>query len=111
MRGKANDRQMTKIRNLIESYDSYIKQIRINCEDEEYEQKLLSKSKEVLEELKKIRIGNIITINRLIETALGIESDNNNPSCYKSATKYTRKTLNLLYKMNKEKFLSNFYSE
>ena len=65
----------------------------------------------MLEELKKIKIGNIVTINRLIETALGLESQNNNPSCYKSATKYTRKTLNLLYKMNKEKFLSNFICE
>ena len=111
MSGKANDRQMTKIRTIIENYDSYIKQIRINCEDEEYEEKLLAKSNEVLEELKKIKIGNIVTINRLIETALGLETDNNNPSCYKSATKYTRKTLNLLYKMDREKFLSNFICE
>lgn len=110
MNGKANDRQMSKIRMIIEDYDSYIKQINIDdsIDDELYEKKLVSKSKEVLSELKKIRIGNIVTINRLIETALGLESQNTNPACYKAATKYTRKTLNLLYKMDKEKFLNNF---
>lgn len=111
MQGKANDRQMSKIRMIIEDYDAYIKQIRINCNDEEYERMLLSKSNEVLEELKNIKIGNLVTINRLIETSLGISSENNNPSCYKKATKYTRKTLNLLYKMNSEKFLCNFICE
>lgn len=110
MNGKANDRQMSKIRIIIEDYDSFIKQLNIDHSDDNelYEQKLMSKSKDVLSELKKIRIGNIITINRLIETALGLEKQNVNPSCYKTATKYTRKTLNLLYKMNRSKFLSNF---
>ena len=110
MNGKANDRQMSRIRMIIEDYDSYIKQINIDCSDNQelYEEKLVSKSKEILSELKKIRIGNIITINRLIETALGLENQNKNPLCYKNATKYTRKTLNLLYKMDKVRFLSNF---
>ena len=108
MQGKANDRQMTKIRQIIEDYDSYVKQIKISCDDEEYEEMLISKSDEVLDKLKGIKIGNIVTINRLIETALGLNSINNNPSCYKKATKYTRKTLNLLYKMNPNKFLCNF---
>lgn len=110
MSGKANDRQMSRIRMIIEDYDSYIKQISIDdsIDDELYKNILVSKSKDVLSELKKIRIGNIITINRLIETALGLENKNTNPACYKTATKYTRKTLNLLYKMDKEKFLNNF---
>lgn len=110
MNGKANDRQMSKIRMIIEDYDSYIKQINIEYSDnnELYEEKLISKSNDVLSDLKKIRIGNIVTINRLIETALGLENRNTNPLCYKTATKYTRKTLNLLYKMNKSRFLNNF---
>lgn len=108
MQGKANDRQMTKIRQIIEDYDSYVKLIKINYNDEKYEEMLVSKSDEVLEKLKKIKIGNIVTINRLIETSLGLNNVNNNPFCYKKATKYTRKTLNLLYKMNHNKFLCNF---
>lgn len=108
MNGKANDRQMSKIRNIIEGYDSYIKKMRIESDDDDFTQGLITKSKEVILELQKIRIGNIVTINRIIETTLGLEHPNNNPMCYKSATKYTRKTLNLLYKMDKKRFLQNF---
>lgn len=108
MSGKANDRQMTKIRAIIEDYDSYVKQLSNAQDDEVFNTGLIQKSEEVLNQLKNIRIRNIITINRLIETTLGLDKANNNPFCYKAATKYTRKTLNLLYKMNKELFLRNF---
>ena len=60
-------------------------------------------------ELKKIKIGNIVTINRLIEIALGLESNvNTGKKVIGTNTKHTRKILNYLYKMDKEKFLSNF---
>ena len=108
MNGKANDRQMSKIRSIIEEYDSSVKYARINQDEDTFNEFLIEKSNSVMQELSKIKIGNIVTINRLIEIALGLEKNNNNPKCYKSAQKYTRKMLNCLYKMNKEKFLINF---
>ena len=62
--------------------------------------------------MKKIKINNIVTMNRLIEIALGISNEEGSSKRRKySPEKYTRKILNLLYKTNKEKFLLNFVSE
>lgn len=110
MNGYANNRQMSKIRMIIEDYDSYIKSIQANSSinDELSTDMIINKSKSVLEELQKIKIGNIITINRLIETSLGLESKNNASIHYNKNQKYTRKMLNCLYKVNKNKFLMNF---
>ena len=110
MGGYANNRQMTKIRQIVEEYDSYIKSIQSNSslDDETSTELIINKSKCVLNELNKIKVGNIVTINRLIETSLGIESKDNGSVFYNKSQKYTRKMLNCLYKMNKEKFLLNF---
>lgn len=110
MDGYANNRQMTKIRQIVEEYDSYIKAIQSNsCLDDEMSTELIiDRSKLVLDELSKIKVGNIVTINRLIETSLGIEPKDNGSIFYNKSQKYTRKMLNCLYKMNKDKFLLNF---
>ena len=108
MNGKANSRQMSKIRKLIEEYDGYIKHYSMMGENDSTIVKIICVTNSIVEQLQKIKIGNPITVNRLIETAFGIENANNNPSIYRNATKYTRKTLNLLYKMDKDKFLNNF---
>ena len=112
MQGKANDRQMSKIRKLVEAYDGYIKYYTLNCNDNNYNVgDMVGISREILDKLCKIKIGNVITINRLIETALGLETNNNRSLFYKDGQKYTRKMLNLLYKMDKNKFLNNFICE
>ena len=54
--------------------------------------------------MKKIKIKNIKTMNRLIEIAL----DTNKIGRKANYIKYTRNLLNLLYNMNEEMFLSNF---
>lgn len=110
MKGKANNRQMTKIRKLIEDYDGIIKTLHITCNDKDLMlDKMIESSETLLLELNKIKIGNVITINRLVETALGIEAINgNNKKENITNTKYCRKILNYLYKMNKNKFLMNF---
>ena len=112
MQGKANDRQMTKIRKLVELYDSYIKYYATASPkgDSAY-YCMLHISREILDKLCKIKIGNAITINRLIETALGLELNNNRSLSYKDGRRYTRKMLNLLYKMDKNRFLNNFICE
>ena len=110
MQGKANDRQMSKIQKLAETWDGYIKYYAISFKnDSSTFFSMVDISKEVVEELSKIKIGNIVTINRLIELALGLSSEvGASHKRQYDPSKYTRKVLNLLYKSNKDKFLSNF---
>lgn len=113
MNGKPNNRQMSKIRSLVEKYDLFVKVIHITETDQEIIiDKLVTESNLILDELKKIKIGNIITINRLIETALGLETGiGASKRLLGINTRYTRKMLNCLYRMDKDKFLINFKSE
>ena len=111
MEGYGNNRQITQIRKLIEEYDGYIKHGKIVTEDtEDFTSEMVDRSNELLEKLSKIKIGNVVTINRLIETSFGLEQNNNKSLSYKKGQKYTRKMLNMLYKMNRTKFLMNFTS-
>ena len=72
-------------------------------------EKIIEESNVLLDELNKIKIGNIVTINRLIETSLGLETGvGASKKLIGVNTRYTRKMLNCLYKMNKDKFLINF---
>lgn len=108
--GVANYRQMTKIRELAEEYDKNI--FLITSSKESKEDKLLEiefENKRVMNILKKIKTKNLKTINRLIETSLGISSGVGiETKEYKKYTKYTRSILKLLYRMDRDKFLSNF---
>lgn len=110
MKGTANNRQMSKIRGIVEEYDRMIKSYYAKYGGtEEYIEKLIEESDFVVEQLRKVKIGNAVTINRLIEVALGLNAPAKNKKLdYKQGTKYTRKMLNLLYKMDREKFLANF---
>ena len=112
MNGKPNNRQMSKIRTLIEKYDLFTKSIHVSESDEEViADKLIIESNALLDELRKMKIGNIVTINRLIETSLGLETGiGASKRLIGTNTRYTRKILNYLYKMNKDKFLINFKS-
>lgn len=113
MNGEANRRQMTKIMKIIEEYDSSVKYAKINMKDnDEYVLFLANKNEEIISELSRMKIRNIITINRLVEIALGLSKET---GASKNRTynpeKHTRKILNLLYKVDKNKFLTNFYCE
>ena len=112
MNGKPNNRQMSKIRALVENYDLFVKALYISDDDEEVIiEKIICESNNLANELSKIKIGNIVTINRLIETALGLETGvGASKKMVGISTKYTRKMLNILYKMDKDKFLINFKS-
>lgn len=113
MKGRANNKQMTKIMQIIQDYDSFVKNTKIKYSDEDECNSLIcEKSNEVLESMKKIKIGNIVTINRMIEIALELSSEEGASKTRKySPEKYSRKILNLLYKSNKDKFLLNFSEE
>lgn len=110
MTGLGNNRQMAKIRNLVEEYDIFIKKIvLLDLDDESIHNDFIEATNDIILKMNGIKIGNIVTINRLIETALCLDKYNNNENTRKyNDAKYTRKMLNMLYKMNKNKFLTNF---
>lgn len=110
MKGKPNNRQMTKIRSIVEDYDNYVKQCYMsNLDSESLNECIIERTKILIHDMSNIKIGNIITINRLIEMALGLETSVGMSKNTKGkGIKYTRKVLNILYKTNKDKFLLNF---
>lgn len=113
MKGEGNYNQMTKIMTTVEEYDSYIKNMQLLCSDNEtYYDLIAQKAADMVKEISKMKIRNVVTINRLIEISLGISTEKGRSSYRKSnPQKYARKTLNLLYKYSKEKFLNNFVCE
>lgn len=111
MPGQAHSRQMSKIRKYIEEYDRYTKLMIMLLHDDpdndEYYELLIIKTEEVLEKISKIKLSKL-TMNRLIGSVLGIDWGVNDAYKYKEASKYTRKTMNMLYRSNKKMFLDNF---
>lgn len=106
MNGKPNNRQMTRIRSLIENYDLIVKSVYASESDEDrIADRLLKESALLLEELKKIKIRNPVTINRLIETALGLSAGSAGRKTGEVTARYTRKMLNCLYRTDRERFL------
>lgn len=105
----AHSRQMSKVREIIENYDFFVKKYMLTF-DEEDEDSILSfieKTEKVIQMLRNTRMSQL-TIYRLIETSLGLERDTRSDRVYRDASKYTRKMLNMLYMSNKEKFLECF---
>ena len=113
MKGKGNSYQITKVILLIEELDNDIKYLTMDdrLSDEEYNTKVNEVCSNAYSNISKIRINNIITINRLIETALALKVRTSRETTTDKASKYCRKILNALYKSNKEKFLLNFVSK
>ena len=106
--GSANHKQMSKIRTIIEDYDRFIRNNILYVDDDEDSFDIItSKTQEVLEQIGRMRIA-LPTMNRLIETCLGVMGKANTDKQYNEATKYISRTFNLLYQVDKERFLSNF---
>lgn len=109
--GWANNRQMSKIRKIVEDYDGYTKRLMgyliDDIEDDEILELLMLKTDETYEKLKGLKMSKI-TINRLVGSVIGIDMGINNDYKYKITSKYTRKMMNLLYNCNREYFLSCF---
>lgn len=110
MNGKAQNIQASKIMETVINFDNYIREIKVVYGiSEEYFDLLLAKTSEVTETISKMRIGNIVTINRLIEISLGLSNERGQSVNRKyNPQKYTRKILNILYHYDKERFLCNF---
>lgn len=98
--GKANQKQMDKIMN-------YAKELELLSKDDMSDDDILAYTQrfdEILKDLRKMKIKNPKTMNRLIEIAL----NTSNMGKSKVYTRYTRNLLNLLYRMDKNAFLQNF---
>ena len=109
MNGQAHARQMSKIRQLVSEYDYFIRTNREKLFHPSFIDEFCRVSDLFYENISKIKIGNIVTINRLIETALCLAEDHNNPAVNpKEGSKYVRRLLNTIYKTNSTKFLLNF---
>ena len=111
MQGRPNDKQMSAIMSLVKEYDDCVKSSNVNLPktDDEYVFTIVEKANAILEKLQSINVRNVLTINRLIEVALGLSSEIGVSHRRKyNPAKYTRKLLNLLYKTNKDRFLANF---
>lgn len=114
MQGRPNDKQMSAIMALVEEYDDCVKSSNVSPPktDDEYVFTIIEKANFILEKLQAINVKNVLTINRLIEVALGLSNEIGVSHRRKyNPAKYTRKLLNLLYKTNKDRFLSNFISK
>ena len=109
--GKADNRQMSKIRKLVERYDTDTRRLILLIQDDsdntDYYNLLELRSEEILSELSKMKISKY-TMNRLIGSALGIDRGVRDQYKNQQSSKYTRKILNLMYNSNKQLFLSNF---
>ena len=111
MQGRPNDKQMSAIMSLVKEYDDCVKSSNATPPktDDEYVFTIIEKANIILEKLQSINVRNVLTINRLIEVALGLSSEIGVSYRRKyNPAKYTRKLLNLLYKTNKDRFLANF---
>ena len=107
IKGRAHSRQMSAIRKLVEEYDYFVKNHLDYFNDIEGTRIITEYHNNTLSALKAKSISQT-SMNRLIETSLGMDGRVNTDKKYRKATKLTRKMLNLLYQYNKEKFLLNF---
>ena len=107
--GRSNTRQISKIQSLVEEYDTFVKKANImSTNNDDYYDALIKKTEDVIERLGKIKISNLATINSLIRSAFDLKQHGNTKKY--NTSKYKRKLLNLLFQMDKLKFLSNFES-
>ena len=111
MNGQPWYKHISKIIQLAKEYDEWIMESTkpLYDPDNSFKEQLSLKAKYYADDVTKIRTTNPVTINRLIEYSLGLNlHDNYKASAYKVANKYGLKIMNLLYRADSTKFLSNF---
>ena len=109
--GKPKYKHVSKIIQLAKEYDEWVMEATkpIYDFDNDFKEQLSLKAKYYTDEVARIRTNNPATINKLIEYSLGLNiSGNYKTAAIKSARKYGIKIMNLLYKTDSTKFLSNF---
>lgn len=112
--GKKNHYKTSKVLKLIEEYDSYTKlhvnDVRDFDTTENLANEYIQMTEYIVDKICAVKLG-FVTVNRIVETALGLE---NNMGVKKEKQglnkKYTRKLLNMMYRSNKDYFLKSFKS-
>lgn len=108
--GKADARQVSKIYRIVHDYSSFVlANLHLVGTDHGYEV-LAQETEDVIEKIKKVKIGNLATMSRMIETALAIDTYVGGRH-HQDIKRYSLKVLNLLYRSNPQKFLKCFISE
>lgn len=112
MKGSTNRHMSQKILRIIKGYNDALRRQLMGGADspEQMIAEIVKTMNRVTSELQAIRIKNLTTINRLIETAMDLEgsTDKVNKVYQRKNVKYSRQILNCLYRMDKDIFLSNF---
>ena len=111
-KGRADWRTTNKVLDVIKDYSSAVKKDLLEEWDDPY-QAIIKISKDMenaVERLKSLRFKNRKVVNRLIETALDLDSsrDKVHKAAQRKNAKYSRQILNCLYRMDREAFLRNF---
>lgn len=105
--GFANHKQMSKIRQLVDDYDLFIYSLSAT-ENNDDAPRIRQKTEELINSIKGLKIGRI-TVNRLVETTLGLEDISKvNKNAQGVNKKYRRKLLSIIYRTNQEYFLECF---
>lgn len=109
--GKPEYRHVSKIINLAKEYDEWVQTATrpVYSIDSNFKEQLALKAKHYSDEVARIKTRNLSTINKLVEYSLGLNlSGNYKDAATKSARRYGVKIMNLLYRADCTKFLSNF---
>ena len=112
VQGRADWRSTNKVLEVIKDYSAAIKRDLVQqWGDPTSALFKMGRDMEIaVEKLKSLRFKNEKVINRMIETALDLESsrDKVHKSLQRKNAKYSRQILNCLYRMDSERFLQNF---
>lgn len=113
MPGLGNHKQLSKIRNAISDYDSYVRKMLLLMNSDSVDEAvglMNMKTSEIIDSIKSMKMSKY-TMNRLISTSLGIDKGVNNKYKYVLTSKYVSRLLSILHKANKSLFLSNFIAK
>lgn len=109
MENNQNQRQRKKIESIVNRTIDNVKRYYSDNEYGEKRELIMSEYDYMISEIKKIKNINIVTMNLLIRSALACYNDETAKRYGISSAKYSTDLLNVLYKTNKDKFLSNFF--
>lgn len=111
MIGKSNERQVSKIVRLAAEYTHYITENQGRLNEVGFADELLTRTEQFYAAVAKIKIGNPVTMNRIVEAALNLNTITNKGKDYRhlGIHKYGKLILKALYKTKPEMFLANFY--
>lgn len=110
IRGRSNSRQISKVAKLAQEYDSYVRSNILFFQNDERMDEYIETTRNFYNSIANIKIRNLPTMNRIIESALKIDTmpDRRKNDKHLELNKYCRIILKALFRVDKERFLLNF---